>query len=117
MTRSGTDDTPFCRPMVSTSASAECDGCDQVANQLYSTCAGAARDLVGLPGVWATVKYLIAVSPPDEKLVKRHARCRAATWITRRGRCGMAVALVCHMVLALRWSQHVTELPKPRPSS
>ena len=29
---------------------------------------------MGLPGVWATVKYLIAVSPPDEKLVKRHAR-------------------------------------------
>lgn len=42
-----------------------------------AACAGAARDLVGLPGVWATVKYLIAVSPPDEKLVKRHARCCA----------------------------------------
>jgi len=39
---------------------------------------------VGLPGVWATDKYLIAVSPPDEKLVKRHARYQVATpytWI------------------------------------
>ena len=51
--------------------------CDQVAMgaTCLVACAGAARDLVGLPGVWATVKYLTAVSPPDEKLVKRHARC------------------------------------------
>lgn len=36
--------------------------------------AGAAKDLAGLPGVWAAVKYIHAMGPDELDLIREHSR-------------------------------------------
>ncbi len=46
--------------------------------EVVRDCAGAATDLVGLPGVWAAVKYMMAMGPSHLDLLHHHARCAPA---------------------------------------